>query len=204
MSLSDNGIVYTGRLHALRVGVRDQPARPGRAHHQLRPVSPADLRQDRTVLADPEEVAARPPDPGHHRRTQRPTRQFRGYYNHHRPHRALRGATPAEAFAATAQGPARRPAAAGTGIRHPPHRRGEIGQPATSRPTSQRRTALGRPRMRQHPRRRPHRHLQRHHPRPRTSPPTPPADTNPATKPPEPTAPANPNRHHKCQRCPET
>ena len=36
------------------------------------------------------------------------------------------------------------------------------------------------------------------------SPPTPPATTSPATKPPEPTAPANPNRHHKCQRCPET
>ena len=38
----------------------------------------------------------------------------------------------------------------------------------------------------------------------RDSPPTPPATTNPATKTREPIAPANPNRHHECQRCPET
>jgi transposase InsO family protein len=37
-----------------------------------------------------------------------------------------------------------------------------------------------------------------------SSPLTPPANTNPATKPREPTATANPNRHHECQRCPET
>jgi transposase InsO family protein len=36
--------------------------------------------------------------------------QFRGYYNHHRPHRALHGATPAERFHATpAAGPADTP-----------------------------------------------------------------------------------------------
>jgi hypothetical protein len=36
--------------------------------------------------------------------------QFRDYYNHQRPHRALRGATPAEAFTATAKArPADRP-----------------------------------------------------------------------------------------------
>ncbi|WP_231740401.1 MULTISPECIES: integrase core domain-containing protein [unclassified Mycobacterium] len=36
--------------------------------------------------------------------------QFRNYYNHHRPHRALRGATPAETFHATHKArPADRP-----------------------------------------------------------------------------------------------
>ncbi len=124
MSLADNGIVYTGRLRAFECCVRGQPARPGHAHHQLRPVSPADLRQDRTVLADAEEMAARPPDPGHPRRTQRLcSTEFRDFYNHQRPHRALRGATPAETFSATEPSPARRPPATCTGIRQPPHRR---------------------------------------------------------------------------------
>jgi hypothetical protein len=34
---------------------------------------------------------------------QRQLDAFRAYYNHHRPHRALRGATPAERFAAKAK-----------------------------------------------------------------------------------------------------
>jgi hypothetical protein len=68
------------RLHRpvsrLRVDVRSQPARAGGAHHQLHPVSPADLRQNRTVLADAEEVARRPATGSHHRRAQRPARDL--------------------------------------------------------------------------------------------------------------------------------
>ena len=107
----------------LRVGLRGQPARAGNPHHQLHPVSPADLRQDRTVLADVEEVAARPPAAGHHRRAQRPARAVPRFLQP--PPTAPRATRshPGRGVRRHREGPPRRPAATCTGLRQPPHRR---------------------------------------------------------------------------------
>jgi transposase InsO family protein len=110
MSLSDNGIVYTGRFHAhesafetnLRaLGVRTINSAP--FHPQtcgkierfwqtmkkwLKAREPAATLDELNALLE----------------------QFRSFYNHQRPHRAHRGATPAEVFGATAKArPAQRP-----------------------------------------------------------------------------------------------
>ena len=168
MSLSDNGIVYTGRFHGYEstlevnlraLGVRTINSAPfhpqtcGKIERFWQTLKKwlSTQRQPETV-AELNELLDR----------------FCNHYNHHRPHRALRGATPAEAFAATDKAALRRPAPAHTGLRHPRHRRRHVRQPVRRALQDQRRIALGRPRMRRHPRRRPHRHLQRHNPGPRT------------------------------------
>ena len=72
------------------------------------------LRQDRTLLADAEEVAPRPREPAtaptHLGRVERDLVIFAEHYNTHRPHRALGGKTPATVFDATVKArPAGRP-----------------------------------------------------------------------------------------------
>jgi transposase InsO family protein len=110
MSLSDNGIVYTGRFHShesafeinLRsLGVRTINSMP------FHPQTCGKIERFWQTLKkwltarDPAVTLAELNDQ---------LEQFRSFYNHHRPHRALRGATPAEAFAATAKArPADRP-----------------------------------------------------------------------------------------------
>src|SRR6478752_2901788 len=110
MSLTDNGTVYTGRLrgyaaafetnlHALGVRtINSAPYHPqtcGKIERFWQTLktwltaraAPATIEELNDLLA-----------------------RFREHYNHHRPHRALRGATPAEAFTATEQArPADRP-----------------------------------------------------------------------------------------------
>ena len=68
-----------------------------------------------------------------------------------------------------------RSAPAGTGVPHSAHREPVVRQPHRPAVQGQRRVALGRTRMRHHPRRRAHRRLQRRSPGARTSPPTRPA-----------------------------
>lgn len=110
MSLSDNGFMYTGRLRGFEscfevnlraLGTRAIHSTP--RHPQtcgkierfwqtlkkwLTAHDPATTVTDLNTLLE----------------------QFRDFYNRHRPHRALRGATPAEAFTATAKAhPADRP-----------------------------------------------------------------------------------------------
>jgi transposase InsO family protein len=110
MSLADNGMVYTGRLHAFEaafetnlraLGTRTINSTP--AHPQtcgkierfwqtlkkwLRAQPPAATLAELNALLD----------------------HFRDLYNHRRPHRALRGATPADVFHATEKArPAERP-----------------------------------------------------------------------------------------------
>ncbi|WP_326546163.1 integrase core domain-containing protein [Mycolicibacterium sp. ND9-15] len=110
MSLSDNGIVYTGRFHAhesafevnLRaLGVRTINSTPfhpqtcGKIERFWQTLKK--WLSARDPAATVEELNAL-------------LEQFRTYYNHQRPHRALRGATPAEAFSATVMArPAERP-----------------------------------------------------------------------------------------------
>ena len=197
MSLTDNGFIYTGRLHgesAFEVNLRALGV-----DINSDTVSSADLRQDRTILADAEEMAPRPPPPDHPRRTQRPARQFR-VYNHHRPHRALaepprpsirrhrKARPPTARYRRRCSSAATRrrtwqlfvaPYQVNVGLRW-------AGHTATSSATATTSPSSAAPAG------------------PRPSPPTPPAATSAATKPPGPTVPANPNRHHECQRCPET
>ena len=61
--------------------------------------------------------------------------QFRSFYNHHRPHRALRGATPAEAFARHREGPPRRPQPLPAPVFVTRHTVGENQATCSSRPT---------------------------------------------------------------------
>lgn len=110
MSLSDNGIIYTGRFHAhesafeinLRaLGVRTINSAPfhpqtcGKIERFWQTLKKWLNARDPAVTID--ELNAM-------------LEEFRSFYNHRRPHRALRGATPAEAFAAAAKArPANRP-----------------------------------------------------------------------------------------------
>jgi transposase InsO family protein len=103
MSLSDNGIVYTGRFHAhesafeknLRaLGVRTINSAPfhpqtcGKIERFWQTLKKwLNARDPAATIDDLNDLLE----------------EFRGFYNHHRPHRALRGATPAEAFHATAK-----------------------------------------------------------------------------------------------------
>ncbi len=192
----------------VRVSVRGQPARAGYAHHQLHPVASADLRQDRTVLADPEEMAARPTDAPATldelnaaagpvpRLLQPPPSAPSATRSHSRRQRSPPQQEPA---------PADRPLPA-TGLRQPPHRRRQHSGKLHVAPY---RINVGlrwaSHYLRRHPSRQPHRHLQRHHAHTRhcIADPTR-RHTSPAHPTPGLTARANPNRHHDCQRCPET
>ena len=101
MSLSDNGIVYTGRFHAhesafeknLRaLGVRTINSAPfhpqtcGKIERFWQTLKNwLNARDQATTIDDLNDLLA----------------EFRCFYNHHRPHRALKGSTPHEAFHAT-------------------------------------------------------------------------------------------------------
>jgi transposase InsO family protein len=110
MSLSDNGIVYTGRFHAhesafeinLRaLGVRTINSTP------FHPQTCGKIERFWQTLK--KWLAARDPAASL-TELNAMLEEFRTCYNHHRPHRALRGATPAEAFHATVKArPANRP-----------------------------------------------------------------------------------------------
>ncbi|MGH3640776.1 MAG: integrase core domain-containing protein [Mycobacterium sp.] len=110
MSLTDNGIMYSGRLRGYEsafeanlraLGVRTINSRPyhpqtcGKIERLWQTLKKWLRAHDAPgTLADLNELLA----------------GFRAFYNQNRPHRALHGATPAEAFAATeAARPAERP-----------------------------------------------------------------------------------------------
>jgi transposase InsO family protein len=113
MALSDNGIVYTGRFHAhesafeinLRaLGVRTINSTPfhpqtcGKIERFWQTLKKwLNARDPAATLTELNAMLE----------------EFRTFYNHHRPHRALHGATPAETFHATAKArPADRPLSA--------------------------------------------------------------------------------------------
>ena len=101
MSLADNGMVYTGRLHAFEaafeanlraLGTHTINSTPG--HHQ----TCGKIERFWQTLKKWLRARPAPVDVGELNAL---LDQFRDFYNHHRPHRALRGTTPAEAFTAT-------------------------------------------------------------------------------------------------------
>jgi transposase InsO family protein len=110
MSLSDNGLMYTGRFRgyeaAFEINLRALGVRPiNSAPYHPQTCGKIErfwqtlkkwlrARPAATTLAELNALLA----------------DFRDFYNHHRPHRALRGATPAEAVTATTKArPADRP-----------------------------------------------------------------------------------------------
>ncbi len=103
MSLSDNGTVYTGRflsresafeINLRALGVRTINSTP---YH---PQTCGKIERFWQTLK--KWLSARDPVATVDELNEL-LEQFRQFYNHQRPHRALRGATPAEAFAATAK-----------------------------------------------------------------------------------------------------
>lgn len=110
MSLSDNGIVYTGRFHAHQSAFEINLRALGVHTINSAPFHPQTCGKiERFWQTLKKWLSARPPAATLGELNAQ-LEQFRAYYNHRRPHRALRGATPAEAFAATEKArPAERP-----------------------------------------------------------------------------------------------
>lgn len=109
MSLSDNGFVYTGRRHGFESAFEINLRALGVQTINSRPYHPQTCGKierlwqtlKKWLRAHPVATLAELNDT---------LERFRDFYNHQRPHRALHGATPAEAFAATiAARPTQRP-----------------------------------------------------------------------------------------------
>jgi transposase InsO family protein len=101
MSLSDNGSMYTGRLFGYESAFEFNLRTLGVRTINSRPYHPQTCGKiERFWQTLKRWLAARDPVATIDELNDLLER-FRHHYNHHRPHRALRGATPAEAFAAT-------------------------------------------------------------------------------------------------------
>ena len=110
MSLSDNGIVYTGRFHdhesAFEINLRALGVRTINSA-PFHPQTCGKIERFWQTLK--KWLRARPPAATIAELNDL-LEAFREFYNHHRPHRAHRGATPAEVFTATEKArPADRP-----------------------------------------------------------------------------------------------
>ena len=95
--LTDNGAIYTARYRGGKV-VMETLTRIARCHLQtLKPVPPPDLRQGRTLPPDAQEVPRQTTRRAHSPNSKTTSTASSAYYNHQRPHRALRRRTPHEA-----------------------------------------------------------------------------------------------------------
>ena len=214
-SLTDNGIM----LHRTAYGPAMRPAAfqanlaaVGMPLGRFEPVSPADLRQDRTVLADPEEMVAGTPGAGNRRSTQRSARAVPGLLQPPSSAPSPPRGDSRRGLRRHREGPARSASATRTSFRDPQHCWRTVRPPVCRALPGQCRPAVGRTHLRQHPPRQPHRHLQRHQAHPRIH------------RRPHPRVPGRREKHpnlphtrtqtpilsvsdvpkHKCQRCPET
>ena len=203
MSLSDNGIVYTGRLHAFESAFEANLRALGTHTINSTPSHPQTCGKIERFWQTLKKWLRPHPVPATIDELNTLLDEFRDYYNHHRPHRALSGATPAAAFHGTDKA---RPA--DTPYRH---RYSSAATPSakprancTSRPTASTWACAGPDTNATSSAKTTTSPSTAEPPWCVNSPSTPPATTNPATRTREPTAPVNPNRHHGCQRCPET
>jgi transposase InsO family protein len=102
MSLTDNGIMYTGRLRGYESAFEVNLRALGTHTINSTPYHPQTCGKiERFWQTLKKWLRARPAAATLEELNELLAR-LRELYNHHRPHRALRGATPAEAFAATA------------------------------------------------------------------------------------------------------
>lgn len=109
-SLTDNGLVYSGARRGSTVAFEANLNALGTATIASRPYHPQTCGKiERFWQTLKKWLRAQPPAAGLDE-LNTALEQFRVYYNEKRPHRALRGATPAEAFTATVKAqPAARP-----------------------------------------------------------------------------------------------
>jgi transposase InsO family protein len=110
MSLTDNGMVYTGRLHAFESAFEVNLRALGTRTINSTPSHPQTCGKIERFWTTLKKWLRARPTPAALDELNALLDQFRDFYNHQRPHRALRGATPGEAFTATEKArPADRP-----------------------------------------------------------------------------------------------
>ncbi|GBE63679.1 hypothetical protein MFM001_01410 [Mycobacterium sp. MFM001] len=101
MSLADNGFVYTGRLRAFESAFEANLRALGTRTINSTPAHPQTCGKIERFWQTLKKWLRAKPAPATLDELNVLLDQFRDFYNHHRPHRALRGATPAQAFHAT-------------------------------------------------------------------------------------------------------
>jgi transposase InsO family protein len=110
MSLADNGFVYTGRLRGHESRFEINLRALGTRTINSRPYHPQTCGKIERFWQTLKKWLRARPAPATIAELNDLLELFRAFYNHHRPHRALRGATPAEAFNTTVRArPAERP-----------------------------------------------------------------------------------------------
>lgn len=101
MSLADNGFVYTGRLRGFEVDFETNLRALGTRTINSTPRHPQTCGKIERFWQTLKKWLRARPAAATVAELNELLAEFRDFYNHHRPHRALRGATPAEAFAAS-------------------------------------------------------------------------------------------------------
>ena len=110
MSLTDNGLMYTGRLRGYEAAFEANLRALGVHTINSAPYHPQTCGKIERFWQTLKKWLTARPAADTLAELNAQLAEFRDFYNHRRPHRALRGATPAEAFAATAKArPAERP-----------------------------------------------------------------------------------------------
>jgi transposase InsO family protein len=110
MSLTDNGFVYTGKWRGFECSFEANLRALGTTTINSRPFHPQTCGKIERLWQTLKKWLRARPTPATLAELNDLLDQFRAFYNHQRPHRALRGATPAEIFAATGKArPADRP-----------------------------------------------------------------------------------------------
>ncbi|HYO02272.1 MAG TPA: integrase core domain-containing protein, partial [Mycobacterium sp.] len=110
MSLTDNGLVYTGRRFSFEADFEANLRALGTRTINSSPRHPQTCGKIERFWQTLKKWLRARPAPATVAELNELLEEFRNFYNHHRPHRALRGATPGEAFAATVKArPAERP-----------------------------------------------------------------------------------------------
>ena len=110
MSLTDNGLMYTGRLRGYEAAFEANLRALGVHTINSAPYHPQTCGKIERFWQTLKKWLIARPAAATLVELNAQLAEFRDFYNHHRPHRALRGATPAEAFAVTAKArPAERP-----------------------------------------------------------------------------------------------
>jgi transposase InsO family protein len=101
MSLTDNGFVYTGKHHGFQTPLEKNLRALGTRTINSRPYHPQTCGKIERFWQTLKRWLNTQPPPATVDDLNAMLEQFRGHYNHTRPHRALRGATPGEVFDAT-------------------------------------------------------------------------------------------------------
>lgn len=110
MSLTDNGFVYTGKWRGFEAAFEANLRALGTQTINSTPFHPQTCGKIERFWQTLKKWLRARDAPATINQLNELLAEFRGFYNHHRPHRTLRGATPAEAFTATDKArPAQRP-----------------------------------------------------------------------------------------------